>query len=137
MKINIKATGIELTPAISDYVYKKVQSVEKFAASTEGVVAQVEVGKITEHHKSGEVFRAEIHLVGNGLDTYAATEEEDLYAALDKVRDEIVQELTHKQGKKETLTRRGQRAMKGLVKQFPWGLKRFKFKGRNRKNDEL
>ncbi|KKW14940.1 MAG: hypothetical protein UY54_C0010G0013 [Parcubacteria group bacterium GW2011_GWA2_50_10b] len=89
MKINIKATGIELTPAIAGYVQKKISAIEKYLpAGAVDLVAQVEVGKSTQHHKSGEVFKAEVHLVGAGLDLYAVSEQSDLYAAIDLVKDE-------------------------------------------------
>lgn len=116
MKINIKATGIELTPAISEYVEKKVSSLDKYLESNQDAVIQVEVGKSTQHHKSGDVFRAEFHIRGAGLDLYAASEQSDLYAAIDLVRDEMIGNLTQKKGKKETLARRGGRMVKDVIR---------------------
>lgn len=144
MKINIKATGIELTSAISDYVYKKVSMIEKFLpgdidpSSLEDVVAQVEVGKPSEHHKAGEeVFRAEVHLTGGGVDIYAVSKEADLYAAIDTVKDEVSRKLSELKGKRETLARRGARVVKEMMRGaydstsrgISWGVERFKFKG--------
>lgn len=118
MKINIKATGIELTPAISDYVNKKVASIEKYlSGDTSQAVANVEVGKITKHHKAGDIFRAEIHITG-GHDIYTEEETEDLYASIDKVKDEIIQKLVHSKDKNITLTRRGQQMVKNILKGF-------------------
>ena len=117
MKINIKATGIELTPAISSYVNKKISSLAKYLGkSADALVAQVEVGKSTKHHKSGEVFKAEIHLFGVGLDLYAVSEQNDLYAAIDLVKDEIARNISHLKGKRETLSRRGAQAIKNMLK---------------------
>lgn len=117
MKINIKATGIELTPAISDYVSKKIFSIEKYTEkSADALVAQVEVGKSTKHHKSGAVFRAEVHIIGGGLDLYAVSEKEDLYAAIDTVKDEIAHNMVHIKTKRETMVRRGARAIKNIIK---------------------
>lgn len=117
MKINIKATGIELTPAISDYVSKKIFSIEKYTEkSADALVAQVEVGKSTKHHKSGAVFRAEVHIIGGGLDLYAVSEKEDLYAAIDTVKDEIAHNMVHTKTKRETMVRRGARAIKNIIK---------------------
>src|SRR3989344_5325056 len=137
MKINIKATGIELTQAISDYVYKKVSSIEKYINKEHiDTVAQVEVGKSTHHHKAGNIFRAEVRIIGGGLDLYAVSEKEDLYAAIDLVKDEVVQSLLQSKGKRETLTRRGAEMMKSMMKGltdntargFSWGVDRFRFK---------
>ncbi len=116
MKINIKATGIELTGAISEYVEKKVSSLDKYLESNQDAVIQVEVGKSTHHHKSGDVFRAEIHIQGAGLNLYADSEQSDLYAAIDLVRDDMVRNLTQSKGKKETLARRGGRMVKGVLR---------------------
>jgi len=115
MRINIKATGIELTPAISDYVHKKVSSIEKFASNPDAV-AHVEVGKNSEHHKSGNVFKAEVHIIGGGLDLYAVSEQADLYAAIDIMKDEVVHELMHEKTRKETLARRGAQAIKNMIR---------------------
>lgn len=127
MNINIKATGIVLTRAISDYVYKKISSVEKYLSKKGPTAsAQVEVGKTTKHHKSGDVFKAEVRLVGGGLDMYAVEEAEDLYAAIDLVEAEITRGILKTKGRHIQLLRRGQRAIKDLMKDFPWALKRFR-----------
>lgn len=127
MNINIKATGIALTPAISDYVYKKISSVEKYLSKKGPTTsAQVEVGKTTKHHKSGDVFKAEVRLIGGGLDIYAIEEAEDLYAAIDLVEAEITRGILKTKGRHIQLLRRGQRAIKDLMKDFPWALKRFR-----------
>ncbi|MEK7176674.1 MAG: ribosome-associated translation inhibitor RaiA [Patescibacteria group bacterium] len=136
MKINIKATGIELTPAISSYVEKKISAIEKFIDKATNATALVEVGKSTHHHKSGDVFRAEVHIVGNGLDVYAASETGDLYAAIDMVKDEAVHNMLQLKGKRETLARKGASVMKNMIKGFSentakgfsWGMERLKFK---------
>lgn len=117
MKINIKATGIELTPAISGYAEKRISSIEKYLSRDNvDVIAQVEVGKSTRHHKAGNIFRAEVHLVGSGLDLYAVSEQEDLYAAIDIVKDEIVHNILHLKGKRETVARRSGRLVKNFMK---------------------
>ena len=116
MKLNLKATGIELTPAIRDYAEKKVLALEKYFRDKPDVVAHVEVGKSTQHHRSGYVFRAEVRIMGGGLDVYAASEQSDLYAAIDVVKDEITHKLTHEKGRRFALARRGGQAMKDMMK---------------------
>src|SRR3989344_2603276 len=115
MKINIKVTNIELTPAISAYAEKKVRTLEKFLDNSDTVI-QVEVGKSTQHHKSGEVFRAEVHLVAPGLDLYAVSDQTDLYAAIDLVKDELAEKLVRTKGRKVALYRRGARKVKEMLK---------------------
>jgi putative sigma-54 modulation protein len=137
MKINIKATNIELTPAITDYVHRKISPIEKYLKkNSPDIVAQVEVGKTTQHHKTGNVFRAEVHIIGDGLDVYAVAEKDDLYAAIDIVKDEIMYNMVQSKGKRQALARRGAEMIKYMIKGlgdhtargFSWGIERLKFK---------
>lgn len=116
IKSNIKATNISLTPSISEYIEKKINALEKFYKKEEEIIANVEVGRTTRHHKSGDIFRAEIHINSRGNDYYAAVEKEDLYAAIDEVKDEIVRELTSARKKTLRLFRKGSAKIKNLLK---------------------
>ncbi len=116
MKINTKTTNIEMTPAIADYINKKLGMLEKFFRGMSEVLVNVEVGKTTRHHKSGDFFKAEIHINSNGEEYYANAETEDLYASIDKVKDEIVRELTSSRKKAKRLLRKGGVLIKKLLK---------------------
>ncbi len=118
MKINIKATNITLTPAISDYVNKKISALEKYFQQSPDAVAHVEVGRITRHHKTGEIFRAEVHVIGAGLDVYADSEQADLYAAIDLAKDELIRNTLQGKDKRATLARRGAEMVKNMMKGF-------------------
>ena len=65
MRIEIKTKNFDLTEAIRIFVEKKILAIEKliidFEKNTE-ILVRVEVGKITQHHYKGDVFRAEINL---------------------------------------------------------------------------
>lgn len=119
MKTNIKATGMELTPAILDYAEKKFAKIGQFIEGDNHVVA-VELGRSTNHHKQGDIFRAEVRISGGGADFYAARESDDLYRSIDEVRDEIIAEITKVKGKRENLMRRGGRQFKDMMRGFPW-----------------
>jgi putative sigma-54 modulation protein len=118
MKINIKGTGIELTPEIRTYVEKKLGVVGKYMDANDSLVAQVEVGKNSQHHKTGAVFRAEAHLIGGGVDLYAVSEQADLYAAIDTLKDELAHKLNHLKGKKQTLAKRGGQMVKNMMRNW-------------------
>ncbi len=89
---------------------------EKFFREIEGVLVSVEVGKTTKHHKSGDVFRAEIRINAGGEEYYAVTETEDLYAAIDEAKDDIVRELTSSRKKALRLFRKGGQRIKNLLR---------------------
>lgn len=116
MKINTKATGISITPSIAEYIEKKVNMLDKFFRDTEDILVNIEVGKTSKHHKSGEIFRAEIQIIANGQSYYAEAETEDLYASIDEVKDEVVHELTSRKKKTIRLFRRGGTQIKNLLK---------------------
>lgn len=118
MQIKIKTTNIELTSAIESYVEEKVRGVEKFAVPhvDEDPIAEVEIGKTTNHHNSGDVFRAEINLRVRGKHFRATSEKSDLYAAIDDVRNEIVRELNSHKDKTRTLVRRGAGMIKNILR---------------------
>ena len=116
MKIQIKTTTISLTPAISDYVEKRLEAVKKFMKDDPTAICDVEIGKTTNHHRNGDIFKAEIHLVAKNQDIYANVEKEDLYAAIDEVKDEVVRKITSTKEKKTSLMRRGGAKMKEVAK---------------------
>ncbi len=120
IQTDIKVIGLELTPAIKDYTEAKVLQLDKFVDSTTGSArAEVEIAKTTAHHRHGEVFKAEINLHTNGHRFYATATTEDLYASLDKVKDEIIRQVTSAHNKEQTLFRRGSRRLKNLFR--GWG----------------
>lgn len=117
MNINIKGTNITVTEAIADYITKRCESFSKFFDPADtAIMCDVEVGKTTNHHKQGEIFRAEIHIVAKDRNLYASSEKEDLYAAIDDVRDEIVSELSSLKDRKVTLVRKGGAKIKAMLK---------------------
>lgn len=119
MKYSTKATNIELTVSIEDYLQKRLNSLDRFLPEREeDYRCAVEVGKSTNHHKSGDVFRAEVNLRMSGQEFYAVSEENDLYAAIDLVKDEIFHQITSRKTKNETLMRKSAAKLKNFIKGF-------------------
>ncbi len=117
MNIKIRSVNFDLTPAIEEYVDRKISSLEKFFGGGDSILCEVEVGKTTGHHNSGDIFKAEINITSpNVSQIYAKAEESDLYKAIDVVRDEAEREIVSKKNKKDTLLRRGASRIKNLLK---------------------
>ena len=120
MRHNIKATGFELTPAIKDYVEKVVNHLDKFTncEDNELPMCYVEIGKTTNHHKNGDLFKAEftIHIGGKSLRNEKVAE--DLYSALDEVQNEMTEEIKAFKKKKSNLFRKGGAKIKEMLKRF-------------------
>ncbi len=119
MKTNIKATNIELTDAIRDYALKRFSKLEKYLGERDAVLS-IELAKLSDHHKHGDIFKAEARLSGAGMNNYVAKEADDLYRAIDLVESDIIQDVTRDKNKRRELLRSGQRAMKNMIQGFPW-----------------
>ncbi len=128
MKINFQAKNIEITEAIHDYVEKRVTNLGRLLAEMEekGEEANVlfSVSKTTHHHKGGEVFHADCSININGKKFYASVNKQDLYEAIDAVKEDLFMEITKNKDKKHTLFKRGatsiKKMMKGISKRNPF-----------------
>ncbi len=93
MKILIKGTNLELTEGIRRYIDQKIGGLEKISAMggkdaiDNNLVARVEIGITTKHHKSGPIYRAEVNLsVPDKHILRAEAEAQDLYQAIDEAK---------------------------------------------------
>jgi len=118
MKINFdfKATNIEMTEAIREYLYKRLEKLEKFTGDDAGSYGQVEIGTTTSGQHSGDIFRAEINLTVEGQNFRTESKKKDLYSAIDEAQDEMIRTLKSYRGKRRTLFRRGGYQIKKLLK---------------------
>ena len=95
MNLDIKATNLELTPAVKKYIEDKVFGLSKFLTKWEkigDINARFELAKITNHHNKGEVFYAELNINLGEKMLRAEHSADDAYKAVDKVKD-IMKEL--------------------------------------------
>ena len=118
MRHNIKTTDFSMTPAIKDYIEKRIEHLDKFVNpdQKELPMCYVEIGKTTNHHKSGELFRAELTINIGKKSLRAEATEEDLYAALDRVSEEMTEELKSFKDKKFTSVKKGGAKIKNIIK---------------------
>src|ERR1700722_9170999 len=102
MKINTKTMNVSLSPSISEYIEKRLTGLEKFLGSdTEAVLIHILIGKMSAHHRSGDIFKAEIDLSLPGKTFHVEAEKDDLYVAIDAAKDELVREI--KSGKEKQI----------------------------------
>jgi len=113
LKIDVKTTGIEMTDGIAAAIRQKIGSLDKFLAHV-GTPreARVEVGRTTEHHRKGEVFRVETNLRIPGKVLRAVAVSYRLYDAIDLVKDELKREITKAVRSKVDAARAGVREAK-------------------------
>jgi ribosomal subunit interface protein len=116
MRLIIKTTNIELTPAISDYLEKKVNMLDKVVDKDDTTaLCNAEVGKPSAHHQSGDVFYAEFNVVASGKSFRATAQESTLYAAIDKAKDDVLREIRRTKKKDHDLLRRGGARLKEIT----------------------
>lgn len=94
MTINISAVGMELTPAIRSYTEDKFSSLEKFEGSIMHI--DIDIGMETHHHHKGEIFTCSATLQLPKDVLKVEKKEEDLYKAIDKVKDHLREILVEK-----------------------------------------
>src|SRR3989338_9567065 len=121
MKINLLGKNIEVTPAIQDYVIKRVTNLEKLLSKMEKrgaeAVVNFEVAKSTNHHKKGSsIFHTDCLIKIQGEKFYGSADKEDLYGAIDTVKESLFKEISKKKDRKQTLFKRGATSVKKMMK---------------------
>lgn len=97
MTITIRATGMELTDAIRQYAEEKFEKLTKYFNNIQKV--DIDVGMRTHRHQQGNIYFAEVNVsVPNKL-VRIERDAEDLYKAIDKVKDHLKVELNELQQK--------------------------------------
>lgn len=100
MNTNIKGTGIELTTEIRSYLDKKLAALEKFVTDDDtGACANVEIGKTSNKHQSGNIFFTEINFTIRDIDFRVKAFGDSLMASMDKAKDLALERLRTEKGK--------------------------------------
>jgi len=87
--MNLKATKLEMTEAIAAYAQEKIDMLDKFLGDIQVLNLDVELEKSVGSQNKGEIFRAEINLEIPGELLRVEKTEDDLYKAIDKVKDHM------------------------------------------------
>lgn len=117
----LKGTGLELSPAIEAAIDRVIEAIDKYVDPTDtSALADIEVGKTTNHHRSGEIFRAEINFHSRLGSLRAEAEKEDMYSAITAAKDEIIEILRSKKSKKIDFVKRSGLRLKNMLKGLPW-----------------
>lgn len=89
MKLNIKATNLELTPELKNYIQTKMDMLERYLGKLKVINSHFEIKKISNHHLKGEIYGAEANIsIGGDLLRVEKTEKE-VFKAIDKVKDHL------------------------------------------------
>ncbi|HRH30866.1 MAG TPA: ribosome-associated translation inhibitor RaiA [Candidatus Paceibacterota bacterium] len=117
MNLQIKGTGMEVTPEIKNYITNKLETAGRMMDTPESeALFQVEVGMDTKRHKNGEIYRAECNARSAGKKIRSVSQKDDMYAAIDDMKDDVERQLKELKDRKEGLFRRGARSVKKMLK---------------------
>lgn len=120
LHIAMKGLNMDLTEALKDYVHDKLGSLEKFIHADSHIA--VEIGRPSKHHKRGnDIYMAEINVDTNGQTYFIQVFENDLYAAVDRMRDEVTELIKQGKGKRQTLLKKGRMMLKQLQRKGFYG----------------
>ena len=101
MEVSIKGTEISLTPDIKDYVQKKMDMLERYLGDVQVIHCDVEVGRAVSKHNSAYIYRAEVNLELPGELLRVEKTEQDLWKAIDKVKDHMARSVKRYKEKKK------------------------------------
>lgn len=129
MLTTVKATNLYFTEALAVYLAQRLDAIERLVQRIEAgersagsgrrepIVARIELGRTTRHHRKGSVYRAEVTLdIPRRAPLRAEAEAEDIRLAIDLVRKEVSREIRSWKERKQALTRKGGREMKRRIR---------------------
>lgn len=104
MKIDISTKNITLDEPLRTFIEDKIGGLDHLIGSNNGQ-AKVEIGMPSKHHRSGEVFSAEVNLSLGGKLLRATCTHEDLRNAIVDVKDELQAQIKKFKEKRTDLSR--------------------------------
>lgn len=109
---------MDLTPDVSSQVYEKLSVIEKYIQvnGDREILAEVELGLISKHHKKGDVYRGEINVSSDGEFYRAVSKKSTLNEVFDDLKDQIGKVVKRRVGKKDSLMRKGGRLIKKMLR---------------------
>ncbi len=115
----ITGLHVEVTEAIRDYALEKLEALEKYIPEGDtSAKISLELSKTTAHHAHGDVFQAEAQLHVRGKDITSRAVEDDLYKAIDVLKDMLTRELASYKAKERSIFRKGAQQVKNLLKRI-------------------
>lgn len=118
INFHIKTTNLDLTPEVSLQVHEKLSVIEKYLGteSDKEILAEVELGLISKHHKKGDVYRGEINVSSDGNLYRAVSKKSSITEMLDDLKDQIGKVVKRKVNRKDSLFRKGGRLFKKMLR---------------------
>lgn len=115
IRIIFKETSVDLTDEYKSTIEGKFKSLEKYSRGSDMTI-NLEIGRTTNHHRNGDIYKTEVRLNLDGSSFYVMSEASDLPASIDESLNKMANELKNEKDKGETMFRRGARSVKKMMK---------------------
>lgn len=123
MRVTIRKKNVEITPALAEYIEKKIlKPLKKLLGSVidkDLPILDLEVSRTTMHHHKGQVYRMEANLSLGNLFFRAEVEHEDMRAACDLLEKELEREITTEKSRMRSTSLRANRKIKKEMRLDP------------------
>jgi ribosomal subunit interface protein len=132
MNIIIKGKNLELHNDLKAYAEEKIGGLKKFMEGIDlggnRVIARIELAKTTQHHQQGDIYRAEVNLDLPKKMFRSVVESDDIYKAIDDVKDELRIMINEYKAERIDNSRRGRRFLKDFKRISPlaWAKNEFR-----------
>ena len=111
--LSILCKDFDLTDAIKLYATEKLSNLNKYLGENEANAAiNLRLGKISNNQNSGKIFYAEASIKSPDKNFGALVESEDIYAAIDQLKDDLAHNMAHYKDKAHTKNIRSARKFK-------------------------
>lgn len=114
MNIEFYGKNMAVTASMKSYIEKKIGSLKKYLDSI--IEARAEICS-NEHHVSGAIFHCEVKIVSPHHVFLAEETAEDMYEAIDLVKEDLERQILKMKGKRDARKRKARktrRTLKGL-----------------------
>ena len=119
MNTKINTKNLDLSDQISAFIHSKLLAVEKHLNSDdESILCEVEIGIISNHHNSGDIYRSEINLQTPGHNYRSVSKKDELKNAFLDTVAEIIESIKSSKSKEETLNRKDGASFKNQLKEI-------------------
>ena len=121
VKTSIKATRLEITPAIDKYLQKRIESLTKFlrgVKSEEEIIFDIELARrSSKPKKDDDLYKAEFNISLRQKRLRSLSRKADIFKAIDDAKKEMEKELISIKEKKIMKARCGGRKIKQMMRE--------------------
>ena len=111
--LSILCKDFDLTDAIKLYATEKMSALDKYFPEAGAAASfNLRLGKVSNSHNSGKIFYAEVSIKTPEKNFGALVESEDIYAAIDQLKDDLAHNIAHYKDKEHTKNIRSARKIK-------------------------